>query len=341
MYNLRITPNPQKAVWAIHTTTGYDLIQHAALPHELTKSDLTGEWLISIDVPKSELERLFSGLGPIQFVETEDYRPCVREAERLLADRLGENCEAGTRDNYFKSILNFWKEYPGIPPKQLTSDQAQAYLFFLASEKKTNSILNLVVSALKFFFRHQQGQSVSLQRPKHTPPAANVLAHTEIEKLLEAAEKLRDRFLVLLVYGSGLRVSELRQLEIDHLDLQAGKIRVPGKPDRWVPLSPNLQQAWREYKRSHCGERYVFEGQKPAQPMDTRTLQLAFQRLCNQAALTENPTLQTLRHSHGVWLVSRGHSNQQIMERMGLQSANAVRVYRKWYGEMSELGGPV
>jgi integrase len=333
MSTLRITPRIPNHAWAIQTSAGYDLILHAGAPHDLAKSDVTGEWLISLDVPRGELEAIFGGFGAMEFVATKEYLQAVDAAETTLARALEPKVKRETVKSYLAAVRAFMYAYTGVCPPDLKPSQAEAYLHCMTKTGVSAAKRNLAVNALQFFFQALKGETVRFVRPDTDPRTPNLLYEGQIPVLLRAAPTLRDRLLILLSYGSGLRVAELCALRPAHIDVDRGKVRVPGD-GREVPLSDTLRTEWQEFCRHVCGEHWVFEGRDPAQPMEARSLQFAFRRICDLAGVGNEVTLQTLRHSHGVWLVGRHFTTHDIMERMGLQSANAVHTYRRWYREL-------
>ena len=334
MPSLLISPDPQNHVWTILALKSQNLSPHAPHWHQLSRPAAENHWHVSLDVPRTELEACYGALGRIQFAASPRYAELIQEAESEIAGWLTKFYEIGTFKNYLAMIRRFWAAYSGVEPRMLTRQQAQFFLDRLAGEGASASQLNLAINAVQMFFDRFQGLSVRFPRPPAAPRESNLLTHEEIEGLLQEAASLRERVMILLVYGSGLRVKELCQLRPEHLNPDSGQVMIGGKQARMVPLSKMLRAEWPEFRRRYCGEHWVFEGRDPAQPMEARSLQYAFRRMCQLAGLQTSITLQTLRHSYGVWLVSRGRSNQEIMARMGLQSANAVRMYRKWHEEM-------
>lgn len=333
MSTLRITPRIPNHAWAIQTSAGYDLILHAGAPHDLAKSDVTGEWLISLDVPRQELEAIFVGFGAMEFVATKEYLQAVDAAETTLARALEPKVKRETVKSYLAAVRAFMYAYTGVCPPELKPSQAEAYLHCMAKTGVSAAKRNLVVNALQFFFQALKGETVRFVRPDTDPRTPNLLSEGQIPVLLRAAPTLRDRLLILLSFGSGLRVAELCALKPGQVDDKNRILHVPGD-GRVVPLADAIRQEWPEFRRHMCGEHWVFEGRDPAQPMEARSLQFAFRRICDLAGVGNEVTLQTLRHSHGVWLVGRHFTTHDIMERMGLQSANAVHTYRRWHKEL-------
>ena len=111
------------------------------------------------------------------------------------------------------------------------------------------------VAALRFFFvrtlkRHEFRQELPYPKEQRRLPA--ILSLDEVGRLIDAASNLKHRAVLMTLYGTGMRRTEVAQLKVSHVDSRRMIIRVErgkGGHDRDLPLSPALLETLREYWR--------------------------------------------------------------------------------------------
>ncbi len=128
--------------------------------------------------------------------------------------------------------------------------------------------------------------------------------------------------MLMLAYGSGLRVSEVVSIKAKNIDSRRMCILIEqakGKKDRVVPLSPllliMLREYWKEYKPKKEG--YLFEGQNKNEPYSTRSLQLILAAAKQKAGILKAGSIHALRHSFATHLLDRGTDVTMIMKLLG------------------------
>jgi integrase/recombinase XerD len=177
---------------------------------------------------------------------------------------------------------------------------------------------------------------VSLRLPK-------VLTTDQIEALLHAPDRsttigLRDSTMMELMYSSGLRVSELIDLQLRQLDLEEGTVRPFGKgrKERVVPVGPAASTLMREYLN---GARPKLEQKRHITqsvflsvnglPLSRQDFWLSIKYHALSAGLPESVTPHTLRHSFATHLLSGGADLRVIQEMLGHVSVTTTQRYTK------------
>ena len=143
----------------------------------------------------------------------------------------------------------------------------------------------------------------------------------------------RDTAVLLLLYGSGLRISEALGLRVKHAPLGArDTLRIAGKggKERLVPVLPVTQAAIARYLgltpfAAAPGDP-LFVGVKGG-PLSPRIIQLLMQRMRGALGLPETATPHALRHSFATHLLSSGADLRQIQELLGHASLSTTQVY--------------
>jgi integrase/recombinase XerD len=201
-------------------------------------------------------------------------------------------------------------------------------------------------SFLKFLKRNQAGPEAPLPgtggfRPaKHLPKA---LGHAETEALLSAIDPsdisgLRDRTLVELLYGGGLRISEAVGLPVSAIDLEEGLLRVEGKREkvRLIPVPDGTMKWVRRYlANARPALLAKCRGPLPANLIladrgKALLRQNAFknvQEAAKRAGLSVAPSPHTLRHTYAVHLLKGGADLRAVQELLGHASLATTQIY--------------
>lgn len=220
-------------------------------------------------------------------------------------------------------------------PGQMGEEQVRTYLMYLLEDQKlSRSTLVQAFCALKFFYVHVLHRSCAvedLRFPRHQKrKLPRVLSASEVRRLLESAESLKDQVVLMTLYGTGLRLSELIHLQVKDIDSDKMQIRVrqgKGGKDRMVVLSPTLLEALRRYFRKYRPVTWLFYGQAPQKPIDDRAIQRMVHRLSERAGLREGVTTHTLRHSFATHLLEQGAELPYIQQLLGHRDLKTTMLY--------------
>ena len=217
---------------------------------------------------------------------------------------------------------------------------ARSALRFLAKLKKngySNKSLNLVVQALKAYFRFEglEEEAEKLKSPKVPRSLPKNLTKEEVKKLLGVIPptRKRDRLIVLLLYGSGLRVSELCNLKIDDIDFERSLIIVrggKGAKDRIVPISKALLRAIEDYlkTRSDDSEYLIVEERRNRKDkLSPKTVWYLLDKYGKKAGIKVTPHM--LRHSFATHMLENGIDIRVIQEILGHSNLSTTQIYTK------------
>lgn len=202
------------------------------------------------------------------------------------------------------------------------------------------------LSALRGLFRFAVAEGVvsesplaDLQQPRQRRRLPSTLSEKDVERLLDAADRtqtpMRDRALLEVLYGSGLRVTEALGLTLDRVHLEDSAIRVVGKGDkeRVVPLGRPARRALERYLESER-PRLARSGAKHEVFLSPRGSRLSRQaifalvrRLAEAAGLESQPSPHGLRHAFATHLVERGADLRAVQSLLGHASISTTEVY--------------
>jgi site-specific recombinase XerD len=250
----------------------------------------------------------------------------------MIAEMKLRNFAARTQKSYLGAMIGLAKHYRQFPD-QLTKEQIQAYLLALQEHGLSSSSLNVNISALRFFYQQVLGWDqvrFSLPRRKRMWRLPEVLSPREVERLLEAAVKLRDRCLLMTAYSTGLRVTELIHLKLSDIDPERMMIRVEqgkGKKDRYTILSQRLLSALRKYKQAYQPTCWVFFGKNRDCPLDISAAQKVYNLAKQKSGLAKGRGIHTLRHCFATHLLEGGVDLVTIKTLLGHNSLQSTQRY--------------
>jgi integrase/recombinase XerD len=268
--------------------------------------------------------------------------PAVEGFLALSAARLApRTVEAYRRD---LADLSAWL---GGSPTGADSARLAAYVASLRAEGRAATTIARRVAAIRSFYRHQvllgaraDNPAAELELPKRRRTLPRTLSPGEAERLIEAAagttpRALRDRALVELLYGAGLRVGEAVALERGSVDLEERLVRCIGKgsKERIVPLGREAAEALRRYLargRPHLEKRYRPELFLNARggALTRSGVFLILRGLAAKAGLEpERVHPHLLRHSFATHLLEGGADLRSVQEMLGHADLATTELY--------------
>jgi integrase/recombinase XerD len=271
-----------------------------------------------------------------------DPDPHVEGFLALLAARHApRTVEAYRRD------LTQLSEFLGHSPAKATTEDLERYLAELRAAGRAPATIARCIAATRAFFRHQQllsaredNPAADLDLPRRRRKLPRTLSPGEAERLIEAAagtqpRDLRDRALIELLYGAGLRVSEAVSLDKGGISLDDRLVRCIGKGDkeRIVPIGRQAVEALRRYLargRPHLDRRHRPELFLNAQggPLTRAGAFLILRKRAAKAGL--EPTRvhpHLLRHSFATHLLEGGADLRSVQEMLGHADLSTTELY--------------
>jgi integrase/recombinase XerD len=247
-------------------------------------------------------------------------------------------------------MLTDWKS---VELKHLTGFLQSERTRSLAGEPKaapkrlSGESVYLEIAALRAFYKFAETEKIlpvnvaeNLSLPRRWKRLPKALSNDEIEKLLKpeepvTPENLCDQAVLELAYASGLRLSELKNLRLEQLHLEAGFINVIGKgnKERVVPVGRTAVQALNRFIES--GRPKLTTPKTPANVFLTKrgtafaavTLWLRIKNRVRRAGVGRNITPHMLRHSFATHLLEHGADLRVIQELLGHASIGTTEIY--------------
>lgn len=255
---------------------------------------------------------------------------------------------------YETDLQSFLRWLPhGCPT--ITRQTVSRYLSDLRARGQKASSISRALASLRGWFAWQQttrqidgDPTEGLVNPRTERRLPQVLAAREISTILAAARTARDRAIVELLYGAGLRVSELTGLDVRDVNLKQGYLRCFGKgsKERVVPIGMAAIAALTAYLSERDARLAPAE---PAQVKPLKQRQAAYasplflnrrggrlsrivvwqiiKRLAAESTLSRSPSPHTLRHSYATHLLENGADLRVVQELLGHSSVVTTQLY--------------
>lgn len=235
----------------------------------------------------------------------------------------------------------------GIDPVKATPDNLQDFVlssFGKNSNARSQSrILSGVHSFYRFLLYHNyidSDPSELLEMPKKEMHLPDVLTIEEINSMIaqidmSSNEGHRNRAIIEMLYGSGLRVSELTELKLSNMYRQDGYMLIQGKgsKQRLVPISPEAEkwfQYWME-DRSHLDIKPEFGDiaflNRYGRQLTRAMIFTIIKRLAAAAGIHKTVSPHTLRHSFATHLLQNGADLRIIQQLLGHESITTTEIY--------------
>jgi integrase/recombinase XerD len=248
--------------------------------------------------------------------------------QRMLEELQRRNYSPSTIRGYILAVKQF-ADYFGKPPDRLGATHVQRFQWYLLQERKLNpGTVEMRMSALRFFFKkmlkRRDMHFDDLPFPKTPRKPPTVLSPEEVRRMIDGTTNLMHRTLLMVLYGTGVRRTELSLLKVADIDSKRMVIHIrqgKGSRDRDVPLSSKLLEALREYWRWKKPRFYLFpstEGHRGVEsPMSDKVVWWAVREAARRAGITRKIGPHTFRHSFATELLEAGTDLRTIQLLMG------------------------
>lgn len=262
--------------------------------------------------------------------------------------------EKGLADNtlaaYKRDLKKFFRYLEGKKAESLESvsrDTLSAYILYIRKKGESPATLARQIASLKGFFRFlclegviETDPSLLLESPRLPQRLPRVLSESEVDNLLSIKESskpaaLRDKAMLETLYATGMRVSELVNLNMSQVDLDMEYVRCLGKgnKERIIPLGAVSVEALKQYLAygrpkllKNISEKAVFLNYL-GKRMTRQGLWKILKRFARASGITRDITPHTLRHSFATHLLTNGADLRSVQELLGHADVATTQIY--------------
>ncbi|WP_297985909.1 site-specific tyrosine recombinase XerD [uncultured Chryseobacterium sp.] len=266
--------------------------------------------------------------------------------------KFERNFSDNTLDAYVRDIRKL-KDYSegtleGVSPMEISFEQIQDYLYKLSKEKFSERSQARWVSSVKAFFRfmledemREDNPAALLEGPKLGLYLPDTLSYEDVERIVKAIDTTtdlgkRNYCIIEVLYGCGLRVSELIDLKISNINFKENYLKVEGKGDktRFVPLADYTAELIKNYiknirsnyKINKKCEDFLFLNSRGSS-MSRVIVFIIIKELTEKAGINKKISPHTFRHSFATHLLQNGADLRYIQEMLGHSSITTTEIY--------------
>ena len=274
----------------------------------------------------------------------------IKDFETFL--KFERNFSDNTLDAYLRDITKL-KDYAEFDlentgPLEITYENIQEYLFQLSKKKFSERTQARWVSSIKSFFKYLVDDEVRtdnpaalLEGPKLGLYLPDTLSFEDVERIIRAIDVntdlgKRNQCMIEVLYGCGLRVSELIDLKISNINFKESYLKVEGKGDksRFIPLALYTSQLIKDYitnvrskyKINKKCEDILFLNSRGSS-MSRVIVFIIIKELTEKAGISKKISPHTFRHSFATHLLQNGADLRYIQEMLGHSSITTTEIY--------------
>lgn len=260
--------------------------------------------------------------------------------EQIL-QKMKEDMEMRGFSEYTKyAYLNKTKhmmEYFEKPMEEVTTEELRKYLLKYLREKKKLSgrSVNYYNSVIRFVYEVTLDKIINekqLPMYRNRRRMKDVLTKEELSAFFNACDNYKYKTIFMMIYGSGLRISEAVNLRVTDIDSKKMRIFVregKGKKERYTVLPETslemLRKYYKMYKPNHP-EGYIFLNRE-GKPLTVERTREFFRRYRRKAKIDEKFVVHSLRHSFATDLIERGATIIEVKEVMGHSNIRSTMEY--------------
>ncbi|RNC63093.1 MAG: Tyrosine recombinase XerC [Candidatus Dichloromethanomonas elyunquensis] len=243
-------------------------------------------------------------------------------------------------------FLEFSAHELGVESQELEVEKIDKYIIrsyigIMTERSLSRKSIARKAAAIRSFFKFLCREGVMAQSPvqkistpKITKNLPRFLFYEHMEKLLEVSDSIskngrRDQVIIEMLYGSGLRVSELVGLNVTDIDLASSLIRVSGKgkKERIVPLTDPAKEAIIRYlEKRNDKEQALLLNYKDTR-LTSRSVRRILDKLERKANLNQHIHPHMLRHTFATHLLDGGADLRSVQELLGHKKLSSTQIY--------------
>jgi integrase/recombinase XerD len=252
-----------------------------------------------------------------------------------------KNTPESSRESYRRRVQAFLEyiQTKGQDIEDISEKDIQEYILFLKRDKALSAgTINNYISSIRFFYTHvlnKEWNKKKIPRMKRVQKLPVIPPRETLLAILDATPNLKHKAILAMMYGSGLRVSEVARLRICDICSKTMRVRVENakhNTNRYTILSQTALQTLRDYFRAYFPPTYkpedwLFPGRKPGEHINVKSIKNTLIKLRNKLGLDPGISAHTLRHCFATHSLEDGVELAFIQQMLGHKRLSTTTTY--------------
>jgi len=248
---------------------------------------------------------------------------------KMMTEMRVRHLSGRTEEAYLHAVSQLYKHYERSPDR-LDRDEVVGFLEHCVTQRQlSRSTVNVYFQACRFLYEQVLGgDRLRFRLPRRARPKTRpqILSPEECHKLINAPANLKHKALLHMVYGSGLRVSEVVRLLPKHIESDRMMVYVDsgkGAKDRYTLLSQGSLEVLRDYWRHERPAHWLFPGHSGEGPLTVGSAQQIYYSALRKSGVRRIGGIHTLRHCFATHLMEQGmdiYALQRLLGHTGIKT---------------------
>ena len=235
--------------------------------------------------------------------------------------------------HYNKELLRFASR----DAREIDGQDIRDYIDCLFNLGKSSATVNLAINAFKFYYEGVMRRKffvskASIKRPKSEKKLSVVLNKSEVVAMINSLDNVKHKLVIQILFGSGLRISELVNLKINDIDFIRKVITIrqgKGAKDRITIVSGKILGEIEKYLLEYQPLVFLFESHRAGEKLVIRSVQKVVADAVASAGVNPDASAHSLRHSFATHLLESGTDIRYIQELLGHARLETTQIYTK------------
>ncbi len=284
----------------------------------------------SLKIKDAKIKRM---LFEQSYIKNIGYISCP---EKYISIMIMRNYSESTIRTYHSMLIKYLNSFKANTIEQINSFNTETINKYceLISQSGNYSVSsqNQSINAIKFYYKNVLGRQIELdelERPKKPRTYPKVFSKEEVGAIIMAIDNLKHKTMIMVLYSTGLRVSELLNLKISDINSDRMLVLVrggKGRKDRVTILSEKSLELLREYYLKYKPKDFLFEGQYGGK-YSAGSIRKVLERAKKAAKVNKPGSVHSLRHSYATHLLENGTDLRYIQALLGHSSSKTTEIY--------------